>query len=119
MTSPETKFEQLDRYIRSALSDSSSLAEAKVIWWEWIKSNRQMENIENIDDLLKLLKRRGIYHALEYNAFRVFKKVIHQASFHALVESYKLVIEQEVTCQKENRFGSIKNTLMDALLLYS
>lgn len=101
-----SSFEEIDRCIRSELNDESLFAESKMIWGEI--SNRQMENAKDIDQFLKLLKRRGMYNAQEYVALRMFKKVIQNARFHDLVEKHQFLQQQHQQssmCEKKNLFG--------------
>lgn len=109
MTSLNSSFESLDKYIRLALNNEE-FSVAKEFLSGWVNSNRQMENIKTIDELLKLLKRRGIYKSQHFNALRVFKKVIHDSAFHDMVDKH-LLLQQESEDGKRNLFGNIACTI--------
>ena len=106
MNELELNFERLDKYIRSTINDESSVTEATEVWSSWINSNRQIEKITNVDQLLKLLERRGIYNQEEYNVFKVFKKIIHDPVFDDMVECHKILLKQHVSSNPRNVYGN-------------
>lgn len=105
MNELELSFEKLDAYIRSTIHDESSLIEAKQLCGSWVNSNRQMEKITIIDQLLELLKRRGLYNQKEYNVFKMFKKIIHDPAFNDIVDRHKVLVQQQVPLNPRNIYG--------------
>lgn len=92
MSELEINFAQLDNYIRISVNDEQSLIAAKQLCESWINSNRQMEKITNIEQLLNILKRRGLYNESEYNILKVLRKIIHDPVFFDMVDHQKLLL---------------------------
>lgn len=105
MTELHRSFAKLDKYVRSTVKDASTLMEAKQFWESWIQSNRQMEKIITIDQLLTLLKRRGHYNLAEYNAFKVFKKIINDPTFNDMIDHHKVLVRKDPVLLK-NVYGT-------------
>jgi hypothetical protein len=74
-------------------NDDSSLNEAKELFKTFINSNRQLQKVFNINDLLKILKRQGFYGAFDFSIPRIFNKIIFDESYKALVARHQSLLQ--------------------------
>lgn len=101
----KSNFEKIDQYIRLSVNNESLLDETKELLRSWI-SNRQMENITNIDDLLGLLRRRGSYNQEEFTVLKAFKKIIPDPIFEDMVEHHRQLLQSEASTNPRNEYGT-------------
>lgn len=99
-------FERLDRIIKQHFLDESALCEAKELMSEWIDSNRQLEAISNVSQLLAVLRRRGLYKSEEFTAFRLFMKLIDGVEFNRLAEQHQLLLQSRPLSEPSNVYGT-------------
>lgn len=91
----QLSFEKLNNYISAYFQnndESSLLCDAKEYFSSFINSTRKLERIQNIEDLLKLLKRNGLFNAYYRNSFRVFSKIIIDNNFDELVQGHNALL---------------------------
>lgn len=90
----ELSFQNLTKFIISYFQnkDDSLLREAKDFFSSFINSVRQLERVENIHQLLTLLKRNGLFGAHECSSLRIFMKVIHEEEFSKLVGEHNALL---------------------------
>lgn len=74
--------------------DDSLLRDAKDFFCSFINSVRKLERVENIEQLLTLLKRNGLYAGYDRAALRVFLKIIHEDEFSELVEKHNELLNK-------------------------
>ncbi|KAG5682445.1 hypothetical protein PVAND_011797 [Polypedilum vanderplanki] len=89
-----TSFEQINEKIVIHFNKNigNLLNEAKDFFSSFINSNRQLNKVHNIEQLLKLLQRRGIYNAYEFTGLRIFQKIILDDEFNALVKAHQSML---------------------------
>jgi hypothetical protein len=96
--------EKIIMHFRS--NDESLLIDAKELFSSFIKSNRQLQRVQNIEQLLTMLQRRDIYGPYEFNAFKIFQKIIFDDEFITLVADHQSLL---ATAQDpiSNQYGRI------------
>lgn len=109
----ELNFEKINKNILVYFqnNDDSLLHEAKELFSAFIDSNRQLRAVKNIEQLLKLLKRRGLYGAHEFNTLKMFKKIIVDENFTELVINHQslLMLESQSEEALKNCYGIYQN----------
>lgn len=89
----ERNFEKLnEKIIGYFQNNDESLSAAKELFASFIRSNRQLESVSSIEQLLGLLKRKGFYKAGEFNVFRIFRKIIDDDDYLALVTRHQQLV---------------------------
>lgn len=97
--------ENILKYFRN---NDESLDGAKELFSSFIQSNRQLESVKNIQQLLALLQRRGLYSPTEFNTFRIFQKIIDDESFSSLVAKHQELLksyEKKADSNITNKYG--------------
>jgi hypothetical protein len=106
-------FQNLTQFIISYFQnkDDSLLRDTKDFFSSFISSVRQLERVENIHQLLALLKRNGLFGAHECSSLRVFLKVIPEDEFSKLVEKHNKLLNSSTAPEEpaKNVYG--KNSL--------
>ena len=104
----ERSFNNIDLSIKRIISSNSNdLQEFKELFRDWIGSNRQMERIKTIDQLLDLLKRRAFYGIYEFNSLKLIRKLIQNEEFSELVDRHHSLLRNNTTRDLVNRYGEL------------
>lgn len=104
----ETSFNNIDLLIRRNISNNNNdLDSVKELFKDWIGSNRQMERIKTIDQLLELLKRRAFYGLYEFNSLKLIRKLIQNEEFSELVDRHHALLRNNPTPDLINRYGEL------------
>jgi hypothetical protein len=75
-------------------NDESLLDDAKQLFSTFINSNRQLQRVKNVRQLLLLLQRRELLGPLEFNMLRIFQKIISDDEFFELVARHQSLLHQ-------------------------
>lgn len=95
-TEIQINFENLNESIITYFQNNDdSLADAKELFSTFINSNRQLERVKNVENLLELLKRVGQYGSHKFNTFRVFQKIINDERYKELVQKHKQLLNSQ------------------------
>lgn len=80
-------------------------ADAKSLLRELINSTRLYERTNNLEDLLKLLRRRGLYNKQELSALSVLKTVVDDENFTALLTKHQNLLSSFQQHESSNIYG--------------
>lgn len=119
----QENFEKLNasivEYVR-ANNESQLVQELKEVFEQWIDSKRQLRNITTVEQLLAILKQRGLYKPEELYVFRGFKKIFNDQNFSDLVEKHHNLLKKNATgAESQSNFYGIWYHLARLLLLMS
>ncbi|CAO1398904.1 unnamed protein product [Diamesa hyperborea] len=109
----EKSFNNIDLLIKRIISkNSDDLQGVKELFKDWIGSNRQMERIKTIDQLLDLLKRRAFYGIYEFNSLKLVRKLIHNEEFSELVDRHHALLRNNPTRDLVNKYAEKRKLSM-------
>lgn len=95
----ELSFQKLNKSILTYYNnnkDDSPMRDAREFFSSFINSTRQLEKCVKIEDLLRLLRRRGFFNPYDRNTLRIFVKFINDENYEKLVsEHYELLNSSE------------------------
>lgn len=96
--------------------NSNDLQGVKELFKDWIGSNRQMERIKTIDQLLELLKRRAFYGIYEFNSLKLLRKLIQNEEFSELIDRHHALLRNHPTRELVNTYGELLELLYELCL---
>lgn len=98
----ESSFQNITQYIISYFQnkDDSLLNEVKDFFSSFINSVRKLEQVENVHQLLALLKRNGLFEAHECSSLRIFLKVIHEEDFAKMVGDHNVLLNSSTSAEE-------------------
>lgn len=112
----QLSFEQLNQFILAYFEnndESSLMRDVKLNFSSFINSKRKLESIRNVDDLLKLLKRKGLYDPHDRKSLRIFSKTIIDENFEKMVEAHNALLNKLPHLDEENsstnKYGKLIN----------
>lgn len=113
----ERSFNNIDLLVKRIMSiNSNDLQGVKELFKDWIGSNRQMERIKTIDQLLELLKRRAFYGIYEFNSLKLLRKLIQNEEFSELIDRHHALLRNHPTRELVNTYGELLELLYELCL---